>query len=177
MFYVCLSASGQCEFHVSTLLLQCRWFSLRTRLRLLSWAYEASSELSKEVTKKKKVAEIWSNAVKLYKWILIESLRPPYPYFWLIDDIGSLQGDSAQVEVAPGPEGCHHIGDDDIECLIIAGIHEEVCGAARGPQGLFPHTFITNTIITSISQTDKETTQAGRGTKNLSSWHIILLHF
>lgn len=67
--------------------------------------------------------------------------------------------------MAPGPEGRHHIGDDDIECIVIAGIHEEVCGAARGPQGLSPHTFITDTIIDSISRTDKDTTGAGRGTK------------
>lgn len=89
----------------------------------------------------------------------------PYPYFRLIDNIGSLQGNGAQVEVAPGPEGCHHIGDNDIECLIIAGIHEEVCSAARGPQGLSPHTFIINTTITIISWTDKETRWTGRGEK------------
>lgn len=39
--------------------------------------------------------------------------------------------------MASGPESCHHIGDNDIKCLIIAGIHEEVCRAARGPQGSF----------------------------------------
>lgn len=89
----------------------------------------------------------------------------PYPYFRLIDNIGSLQGNGAQVEVAPGPEGCHHIGDNDIECLVIAGIHEEVCSAARGPQGLSPHTLIINITITTISWTDKETRWTGRGEK------------
>lgn len=39
--------------------------------------------------------------------------------------------------MAPGPESCHHIGDNDVKCLVIAGIHVEVCRAARGPQGSF----------------------------------------
>lgn len=79
----------------------------------------------------------------------------PYPHFRLIDNVGSLQGNGAKVEVAPGPEGCHHIGDNDIECFVIAGIHEEVCGAAKGPQRLLsPHTFI---IITTIATFQGET--------------------
>lgn len=85
----------------------------------------------------------------------ISTWRFPYPYFRLIDDVGSLQGNGAKVEVAPGPEGCHHIGDNDIECFVIAGIHEEVCGAAKGPQRLLsPHTFI---IITTIATFQGET--------------------
>lgn len=39
--------------------------------------------------------------------------------------------------MAPRPERRHHIGDDDIKCLIIAGIHEEVCGGATGAQAGF----------------------------------------
>lgn len=47
--------------------------------------------------------------------------------------------------MASRPEGGHYVGDNDIKCLIISGIHEEVCGAAMGPQELSPHT-ITSSI-------------------------------
>lgn len=45
--------------------------------------------------------------------------------------------------MAPGPERGHHVCDDDVQCLIPAGIHEEACGTERGPQGLSDHSFIT----------------------------------
>lgn len=59
--------------------------------------------------------------------------------------------------MAPGPEGCHHIGDNNIKCLIIAGIHEEVCSAVGGARELSDHTLFINATITTISRTDKET--------------------
>lgn len=62
--------------------------------------------------------------------------------------------------MAPGPEGGHHIGDDDIECLIIAGIHEEVCvyvcveqHSERPQEAYVSHTPILNATMT--SRTDR----------------------
>lgn len=62
--------------------------------------------------------------------------------------------------MAPDPEGGHHVGDDDIECVVIAGLHEEVCGAARGPRERSPHTFTADATI-AFSRTD------GRGERRV----------
>lgn len=81
----------------------------------------------------------------------------PHPSLRLVDDVRPLQGDGAQVEVAPGPEGRHHVGDDDIKRLVIVGIHGEACSAAAEPQVLSSQTFTVREAITFISQPGEET--------------------
>ena len=61
--------------------------------------------------------------------------KKPYsshPYFRFVDDVDPLQGNGAEVEVASRPKGRHHIGNDDVQRILVTGIHVWQCVAQQG---------------------------------------------